>query len=148
MIDAALREVLAQKSQRLQRAVARARAEWRASPDPAHDFTHQDAALLNVQRACEQAIDMANLICSAHGWALPEGARAAFHELAQHGWIDAPLADALGRMVAFRNILVHEYEALDLGIAQHVIDHHLDDLLRFAAVVLQRALPTPSPSAP
>ncbi|MFN3830259.1 MAG: type VII toxin-antitoxin system HepT family RNase toxin [Tepidimonas ignava] len=150
MIDAALREVLAQKAQRLQRAVARARKEWHASADVAHDDTHQDAALLNVQRACEQAIDMANLVCSAQGWSLPEGARAAFRELARQGWIDTTLADALARMIAFRNVLVHEYETLDLAIVQHVIDHHLDDLLRLAAAVLQRALspndtPPPAP---
>lgn len=70
-----LREVLAQKAQRLQRAVQRARAERAATDDFAHDFTHQDAALLNVQRACEQAIDMANLIVGHERLAAPEGAR-------------------------------------------------------------------------
>lgn len=139
-----LREVLAQKAQRLQRAVQRARAERAATDDFAHDSTHQDAALLNVQRACEQAIDMANLIVAEARLGAPESARAAFQALARHGWIDTGLAAELGRMVAFRNVLVHEYQDLDPEIARAVIDRELDTLLRFAGLVLQRALDTPT----
>lgn len=37
-------------------------------------------------------------------------------------------------MVGFRNIAVHDYQALNLVIVQAIIDRHLDDLRSFASV--------------
>ena len=35
-------------------------------------------------------------------------------------------------MIGFRNILVHEYQRLDLTIMAHIITHNLNDLLLFS----------------
>jgi uncharacterized protein YutE (UPF0331/DUF86 family) len=48
------------------------------------------------------------------------------------------LADALKRMVAFRNIAVHDYQSLLLPILVNVIALHLGDFLEFTQVVLKR----------
>jgi uncharacterized protein YutE (UPF0331/DUF86 family) len=40
-------------------------------------------------------------------------------------------------MIGFRNILVHEYRQLDLGIMVDVIEHRLRELLDFANNALQ-----------
>lgn len=58
--------------------------------------------------------------------------------MARAQWIDAPLAEALKRMVAFRNIAVHDYQSLILPILVHVITGHLDEFLAFTRIVLQR----------
>jgi hypothetical protein len=47
----------------IERSVTRAREEFTsAGANFARDFTHQDAAVLNVLRTCETAIDLANVI--------------------------------------------------------------------------------------
>ena len=52
-------DVLINKAATIERCVRRAREEYAASPDTfATDFTRQDAAILNIQRACEAALDM------------------------------------------------------------------------------------------
>lgn len=136
-------DALAQKSARLERCVLRAREEFSAATDFRHDFTRQDAAILNVQRACELAIDMANMVIGHESWGLPQSAREMFAILHRERLISAEEVSALQNMVGFRNVAVHEYDELDLGIAEHVIRHELDGLLSLAGLLVQRYLNTP-----
>ena len=73
------------------------------------------------------------------GLGVPQSARDVFELLARGGWIEPKLAEALKRMVAFRNIAVHDYQALLLPILVNVITGHLDEFLDFTQVVLKRA---------
>ena len=41
------------------------------------------------------------------------------------------------RMVGFRNVAVHEYQALVLPITVNIITQHLNDFLRYTQVLLQ-----------
>ena len=52
--------------------------------------------------------------------------------------VDAPLASSLKRMVAFRNIAVHDYQSLLLPILVNVVTQHLDEFLQLTKAVLQR----------
>ena len=47
-------------------------------------------------------------------------------------------ATALKRMVAFRNIAVHDYQSLLLPILVNVITQHLDEFQAFTRLLLQR----------
>lgn len=58
--------------------------------------------------------------------------------LAQAGWIDDNLADALKRMVGFRNVAVHDYQALQLPITVAVIRDHLAEFEAFSRTLLLR----------
>jgi uncharacterized protein YutE (UPF0331/DUF86 family) len=52
-------DVLINKAATIERCVARAREEYVKNPATfSIDFTRQDAAILNIQRACEAALDM------------------------------------------------------------------------------------------
>lgn len=132
-------DVLINKSATVERCVARAREEY--ARDPANfgtDFTRQDAATLNVQRACEAVLDMGQHIVRREGLGVPQSAHDVFDLMARAQWIDAPLAEALKRMVAFRNIAVHDYQSLILPILVNVITGHLDEFLAFTRIVLKR----------
>ena len=119
--------------------LARAREEYAHDPTSfATDFTRQDAATLNVQRACEAVLDMGQYIVRREGLGVPQSARDVFDLMARGQWIDTALAVALKRMVAFRNIAVHDYQNLLLPILVNVITGHLDEFLVFTRIVLQR----------
>ncbi|MBM3202646.1 DUF86 domain-containing protein, partial [Candidatus Woesearchaeota archaeon] len=100
--------------------------------------TRQDAAILNIQRACEAALDMGQHLIRREKLGVPQSARDVFALLAQGGWIDATLADSLKRMVGFRNIAVHDYQVLQLPITVSIIETHLDEFLRYSRAVLLR----------
>jgi len=132
----ALQDGLAQKSARLERCVQRAREEHANATEFLTDFTRQDAAILNIQRACELAIDMGNMAIAFEGWGLPASAREVFATLRQRTIIDTDMAHALERMVGFRNIAVHGYQVLDMTIVAAVIQRDIDCLPQFAGKLL------------
>lgn len=144
MSDAAvLADALGQKSVRLERCVRRAREELAAATNFRADCTRQDAAILNVQRACELAIDMGSMVLGHEGWGLPQGARETFAVLAREGVLGEERLRSLQKVVGFRNIAVHEYDVLDLDIAETVIRRELDVLLEFAGLLMRRYLNNP-----
>jgi uncharacterized protein YutE (UPF0331/DUF86 family) len=131
-------DVLVNKAATIERCVARAREEYNADPASfATNFTRQDAAVLNVQRACEAALDIGQHLIRRDRLGVPQSARDVFELIARAGWIDTELAESLKRMVAFRNIAVHDYRNLLLPITVNVITLHLGDFLQFAQRVLQ-----------
>ncbi len=132
-------DVLINKAAMIERCVARAREEYAKNPTSfATDFTRQDAAILNIQRACEAALDMGQHLIRREKLGVPQSARDVFVLLAQGGWINATLADGLKRMVGFRNIAVHDYQALQLPITVSIIENHLDEFLHYSQALLLR----------
>lgn len=130
-------DVLINKAATIERCVARAREEYAADPAGfATDFTRQDAAILNIQRACEAALDMGQHLIRREKLGVPQSARDVFSLLARGGWIDVGLADGLKRMVGFRNIAVHDYVALQLPITVSIIEKHLDEFLQYSQTLL------------
>ncbi len=101
------------------------------------DYFRQDAIAINVQRACEQAIDLANHTIKTRKLGLPKESRDSFRLLAENGIIPADLATRLGNMIGFRNILVHEYQVLDLRLMVDVIENRMDDLLDFTNFIVR-----------
>jgi uncharacterized protein YutE (UPF0331/DUF86 family) len=132
-------DVVLNKCAMIERCVDRARQEYSAAGDHfATDLSRQDAAVLNIQRACEAALDLGYHLIRRERLGLPQTARDVFDLLAQAGWIDTELADTLKRMVGYRNIAVHDYQRLLLPITIAVITERLDDFLRFRSVLLMR----------
>lgn len=130
-------DVLINKAATIERCVGRAREEYERDPATfAADFTRQDAAILNIQRACEAALDMGQHLIRREKLGVPQSARDVFALLAQGGWIAPALADRLKRMVGFRNIAVHDYQSLQLPIAVSIIEKHLDEFLQYSQALL------------
>jgi uncharacterized protein YutE (UPF0331/DUF86 family) len=125
-----------QKITSLQRCVARAReAHAEAGANFRTSYNLQDAALLNIVRACDTAIDLANMVIRSRKLGVPNESRDAFTTLAREEIITPALSDALKRMVGFRNLAIHQYRELDLAIVDAVIRNSLDDLLSFAQII-------------
>jgi uncharacterized protein YutE (UPF0331/DUF86 family) len=132
-------DVLINKAATIERCVARARQEYAKGPETfATDFTRQDAAILNIQRACEAALDMGQHLIRRERLGVPQSARDVFELLFRGGWLDASLLPVMKNMVGFRNIAVHEYQALQLPITVSIITNHLGDFLDFSSAVLRK----------
>jgi uncharacterized protein YutE (UPF0331/DUF86 family) len=96
-----------------------------------------------LQLAIQAAQDVASHIVSDERLGEPRTNRELFDLLARGGWLSTEEATTLGNMVGFRNLLVHGYGDVDLAVVRDVLENHVDDLLRFAAVVRAR-LPEPT----
>ncbi len=133
------RASLAIRADKIAYYVQRAREEYDKDTETfATDFTRQDAAILNIQRACEAAIDMGQHVIRRDKLGVPQSARDVFSLLAQAGLIEHSLANDLKRMVGFRNIAVHDYQAMQLPITIRIITFHLDEFLRYSHALLKQ----------
>jgi len=129
-------DVSVQKITSLQRCVVRAREAYAAAgPGVRTDYNLQDAAILNVIRACDAAIDLANMAIRRRRLGVPNESRDSFAALVRENIIDPDLGERLKRMVGFRNLAVHQYRELDLDILDTVVRVNLDDLLTFAGAI-------------
>ena len=115
------------KSEIIRRCLARVREEYAGDPVRLSDPTHQDALVLNLQRACEAAIDLAMHVVARDALGIPQSSRDAFAILERAGRISPATSTALQRMVGFRNLAVHDYRALSLPILQTIVESRLGD---------------------
>jgi len=128
-----MNDIVINKIQSIQRCVRRAREEYQADPDGfATNCTRQDAALLNVLRACETAIYLANHVIRAYKLGIPVSSADSFKLLRAERIIDARLTERMEKMVGFRNTVIHQYTQVDIRIVKVVIVSELDELLAFA----------------
>lgn len=128
-----MNDTVALKVTSLQRCVARARsAHKHAAGQFGANYDLQDAAILNILRACETAIDLANMLIRSRQLGMPTDNREAFSILQREGWLSEALTQRMKAMVGFRNLAVHQYREIDISIVEHILDHELDDLLAFA----------------
>ena len=86
-----------------------------------------DAVVLNVQRACEQAIDAACREVSRRGLGVPADSADAFSLLERERVLSSAVAERMRRMVGFRNVAIHEYRRLDPAVVRTVVEHRLGD---------------------
>lgn len=130
-------EVLLSKAESIERCVRRVREEYVGHEDELEEnFTRQDAILLNLQRACEACIDMANRMIRLHRLGYPKESKESFAILLRAKVLDRASSMTMQAMVGFRNVAVHQYQELDLTKVRQIIEHRLDDLLAFSKAML------------
>jgi len=98
----------------------------------------EDILVLNLTRAAQATIDLATHVVTTEAYGLPDSVGAAFGLLAKQGVIEDTLAERMRKMVGFRNIAVHDYQALDPQVLHAIIDRHLNDLRAFAQAIVEK----------
>lgn len=132
--------VILNKCATIERCVSRVLEEWEnAGSGFDTDFTRQDAAILNIQRACEAAIDVGQHLIRRDRLGLPQSARDVFTVLHEQQIISHELAESMQKMVGFRNVAVHDYQVLALPIVKALIQHHLGDFSAFKEQIIRYA---------
>ncbi len=99
------------------------------------DYTRQDSVVLNLQRACEASIDLANIINKQRKTGIPQSSRDSFELLSKADLLPAELSQNLQKMVGLRNVAVHDYQTLNLAIVKHVVENRLGDFDTFCQCV-------------
>lgn len=131
-------DVILNKAASIERCLRRITEEFAGDrQNLAANQTKQDAIVLNLQRTCETAIDLAMYVISQRRLGLPQESRDAFVLLQTAGILPSELAGRMQRMVGFRNVAVHEYTRLNLDIVLTIITKHLDDFRTFSSTIVK-----------
>ncbi len=104
-------------------------------------FDRQDVVSLNLQRAIQAVLDIGAHIIAERQLRLPVDSRDIFFSLSEAGFFDRDHAERLAKMVGFRNISVHDYQAVMPEILQSIVTHHLSDFEVFIKVVVENCHP-------
>ena len=131
-------DVILNKKESIERCIRQIRHYYATNTELpfSEDHFKQDAIAINLQRAAEQCIDLANHVVREKRLGLPKESRESFAILSREKLIPADLALKLIKMVGFRNTLIHEYQELDIALMEDVIRNHLDDLIQFTNAIL------------
>lgn len=122
-------DILLNKAAIIERCVRRMRDEFLACP-ALDDFTHVDALTLNIERACQAAIDMAMHVVAERHLGVPQSTADAFLLLERAGVVGAPLAASLCGMVGFRNVAIHQYDDIDMSVLRWIVESGFGDWIR------------------
>ena len=98
------------------------------NPEKLDETFVQDVFVLNLQRAIQACIDMANIIIALKGFKLPTTYKDSFQTLAENKIIEHALAREMMKMVGFRNILAHDYAEINYDIVYDVLQNKLFDI--------------------
>jgi uncharacterized protein YutE (UPF0331/DUF86 family) len=139
MID---RDIVLAKVSAIQRCLVRIHQVTALDPARLDDQNIEDIFVLNLQRAVQAAIDLGAHVLAAEGFEMPATLREIFSTLAQHGSISAHSSEQMQKMCGFRNIAVHDYQALSKPILKAILVSHLQDLEEFYAEILARIPPS------
>lgn len=131
-------DVIYNKVDIIERCLKRIHEEYDNNPENIENYTKQDSIILNIQRACEAAIDLAMHIVSEKKLGIPQNSRDAFEVLNSNDYIDEELMKNLKSMVGFTNIAVHSYQSINLKVVQEIIEKHLKDFKEFTSIILTK----------
>ncbi len=134
-------DVVINKAAAIERCLKRVREDYVGHEEELDwNFTRQDAIVLNLQRACETAIDLASYTIRKNRLGMPQTSRDVFQILAKAKIISEELSLHLQKMVGFRNIAVHEYQQLKLSVIRFIIGERLSDFEAFIHAMLKNPL--------
>jgi uncharacterized protein YutE (UPF0331/DUF86 family) len=130
------RTLIEKKLESLRRCLVRIREKCPATAERLdRDPDAQDIVALNLTRAVQFSVDIGAHVIAGTDALAPETMGQTFDILAGQGLIAPELATRMKKSVGFRNIAVHNYEAIDWAIVHAIVTRHLGDFDDFAGAV-------------
>jgi uncharacterized protein YutE (UPF0331/DUF86 family) len=123
-------DLILSKGAIIERCIRRIHEEYHADPS-FESFTHMDAMILNIERACQAAIDSAMHVIARKKLGIPKNSGDAFSLLHRAGLLPDKITKRLKAMTGFRNIAVHQYQEIDKEILHHIAKEGWKDLVAF-----------------
>ncbi|MEN6376035.1 MAG: DUF86 domain-containing protein [Smithella sp.] len=130
------KDVVLAKTASIQKCLRRIKEVTGLNPDSLDEINKQDIFVLNLQRAVQSTIDLAAHIIAAEGLGVPDTIKDNFLRLEQAGIIGRDLSKRMQAMVGFRNIAIHDYQAINVDILKTILGKHLKDLEEFYTEIL------------
>lgn len=122
--------IMFNKASIIERSLNRVIEEYNFDPT-LKNFTHIDALILNIERACQAAIDMASHIVAKEHLGIPQSSADSFKLLVKKSIISQNVMESMVGMTGFRNIAIHEYQEINLDIVRIIVEKEYKTLVQF-----------------
>lgn len=130
------KDVVLAKVATIQRCLKRIKETTGLNPVSLDNIDTQDIFVLNLQRAVQAAIDLATHIVASEGLGLSDTIKGNFKLLQEAGIVNKEIARKMEAMVGFRNIAIHDYEAIDKEVLKSILSGNLKDIEDFYTTLL------------
>ena len=87
--------------------------------------------------AVQATIDLGEAIIAFKNFRRPGTYTEVFYILKETNFLSQELSEKLVNMAKFRNVIAHDYEAVDFGIVYDALQNRLDDIEQFIRAVKQ-----------
>ncbi|MGM0509124.1 MAG: type VII toxin-antitoxin system HepT family RNase toxin [Fusobacteriota bacterium] len=135
-----MEEVILSKIESIEKCLKRIETKKSEENFNLDNYDTQDIIVLNLQRACQQAIDLAMYITSELALGIPKNSAQAFEKLCDKNIITVNSLKNMKSMVGFRNVAVHQYQKINYDIVENVINNHLDDFYKFDKEIIDNVI--------
>lgn len=122
--------ILLNKAAIIERSLNRMKEEYSYNPQ-LDNFTHIDAMILNIERACQASIDLAQHLVAENHLGMPQTSADAFILLEKSKIISKDITKAMINMTGFRNIVIHEYQEIDMNILRAIAENEYKSIIEF-----------------
>ncbi len=130
--------VIEQKLESLRRSLRRVEEKCPENVDTlVKDYDAQDILALNLSRAVQICVDIGASLISGTEFPPPDTMGQVFDILCEAGIIQSELAERMKKAVGFRNLAVHNYEAINWAVVHAIARNHLSDFESFAKAVAE-----------
>jgi uncharacterized protein YutE (UPF0331/DUF86 family) len=100
------------------------------------DYDAQDILSLNLSRAVQLSVDIGSHLIAETDLPAPDTMGQTFEILCTAGVISTELAERLKKAVGFRNLTVHNYEAINWAIVYSLSQDRLVDFEEYARAIM------------
>lgn len=133
------REIVAEKLEALRRCIRRVTEKCPPDVETLEgDVDLQDILALNLSRAVQLSVDIGAHVLTGLEVPPPNTMGQTFDALTKAGVIPEDLGMKLKKAVGFRNLAVHNYEAINWAIVHSIAVHHIGDFSEFAKIVVAK----------
>ena len=103
-----------------------------------NDLDRQEVISFNLHLAIENCTDLAAHIISEEALGVPGSASEMFYLLEDSGYINTQLTEKMIKAVGLRNLIVHEYDKIDLTRLFEIIIKDTKDINDFIVSIFKR----------
>ena len=132
-----MEEIVFLKIESIEKCLKRIKGKEQNKEFNIEDYDTQDVIVLNLQRACQQSIDLAMFIVAEFGLGIPKTSVDSFQKLLDEKIITKEIFENMKGMVGFRNVAVHQYQSIDYDIVEYVIKNKLSDFYDFNKEIIK-----------
>lgn len=135
-----MQEIIISKLESIEKCIKRIEDKKKEKEFDLGDYDYRDIIVMNIQRACQQTIDVAMFICAEKGLGLPKDSADAFNKLKDEKIISLDVFNRMKGMVGFRNVAIHEYQNINYEIVEAIINKHLGDFEKFNKELIENLI--------
>ena len=131
------KELIRLEIEKLNQHIKRIEAMDIVESDVENDQDVQDLLSFRIQQMVEKCIDIGSHIIANETFETAETARTIFEVLSKQGIISSETAEHLGQAVGMRNIIVHQYDEVDVEKLYKAYEVGINDVKDFVKSIVR-----------